>query len=158
MDAAMARHLAARTDWDVATFEMGINVRLWPREQFREAVEGFVRTVVAAHPDQWVFCIDLFTNDSDFEETPTRGVGFREVVREVARQCRSARVIHVDGRALLTDPTGLRDDLVHPSDLGMQEMGAHLAAIIARHCPPLRAPSDSVTARGAPARRPRKRI
>lgn len=130
MDLAIAEHIAARTDWHFATFEMGINVRDWPRERFHEAAERFVRTVATAHPEKRIFCIDLFTNDADFMERPTRGVGFREVVADIVRQLGSDRVVHVDGRSILRDPTGLRTDLVHPSDLGMQEMGARLAEII----------------------------
>jgi lysophospholipase L1-like esterase len=136
MDRAIADHIASRKDWDLATFEMGINVREWPRERFREAVEMFVGAVVSAHPEKYIFCIDLFTNDVDFEDHPTKGVGFREVVRDVAGQFSSGKVIHVDGRTILTDPTGLRTDLVHPSDEGMQEMGDNLASIISRYCCP----------------------
>lgn len=133
MDMAVAEHIAARTDWSLATFEMGVNVRTWPVETFREAVERFVATVVSAHPDKFIFCIDLFTNDSDLGARPPRGVGFRDVVRQIAGKFGSQRVVYVDGRTILADPTGLRIDLVHPSDEGMQEMGAKLAAVIARH-------------------------
>lgn len=132
MDRAVAEHIASRRDWDFATFEMGINVRTWPRERFREVVERFVGIVAAAHPDKFMFCMDLFTNDADFEEHPTKGVGFREVVRDVVGQFKSGKVIHVDGRTILTDPTGLRTDLVHPGDEGMQAMGANLAAVMMR--------------------------
>ncbi len=132
MERVLAEHIAARGDWDAAVFEMGINVRDWPREKFHEAVKTFVGVVAAAHPDKFIFCVDLFTNDADFEEHPTRGVGFRETVAEIAAAQRSAKVIHVDGRSILRDPTGLRTDLVHPSDLGMSEMGANLAAFIRR--------------------------
>lgn len=44
-------------------------------------------------------------------------------------------MIYIDGRTILTDPTGLRTDLVHPNDEGMQEMGLNLASLILRHCP-----------------------
>jgi lysophospholipase L1-like esterase len=130
MDGAIADHIASRHDWDLASFEMGINVRQWPREQFREAVDNFVRTVAAAHPDKFLFCVDLFTNDCDFEPVPTKGVGFREVVADIAGQFDSGKVIHVDGRTILEDPAGLYTDLVHPTDDGMQEMGRNLAAVI----------------------------
>jgi len=130
MDRAIAAHIASRDDWDIASFEMGINVRGWPREQFHEAVDHFVTTVASAHPDKFIFCIDLFTNDADFEGGPELGVGFRETVQEIAAKFDSGKVIHVDGRTILTDPTGLNTDLVHPSDNGMAEMGANLAGII----------------------------
>ncbi len=127
MDPAIAEHIAARSDWHVATLEMGINVRTWPVERFRAAVEGFVATIAAAHPATLIFCIDLFTNDCDFEDSPSKGVGFREVVEAAAAAHPSGKVVHVDGRTILTDPTGLRTDLVHPCDDAMQEMGRNLA-------------------------------
>lgn len=130
MDPAIAEHIAARSDWDVATLEMGINVRSWPVERFRAAVEGFVATIAAARPDAFIFCIDLFTNDCDFEDSPSKGVGFRAVVEAVAAAHPTGKVVHVDGRTILTDPTGLRTDLVHPCDDAMQEMGRRLAAVI----------------------------
>lgn len=130
MDRAVADHIAGRQDWDFAVFEMGINVRQWPRDKFQEAVEAFVSTVASAHADKFIFCLDLFTNDADFEDNPTKGVGFREVVRDVAGQFTSGKVVYVDGRTILTEPTGLCIDLVHPGDEGMQEMGEKLAGII----------------------------
>ncbi len=130
MDRPIADHIAARGDWDMATFEMGINVRTWPLEQFRTAVEYFVGTVVAAHPAKPVFCIDLFTYFDDFEDPRTTAVGFREAVREIAAATGSGNVHYIDGRGLLVDPAGLRTDMVHPSDAGMQEMGRNLADII----------------------------
>ena len=130
MDSAIAEHIASRGDWDFATFEMGINVRRWPLEQFRSAVERFVSTVADAHPDKWIFCIDLFTNNCDLGAEPVLGAGFREAVAEIVEKRGSERVVHVDGRSVLADPSGLRTDLVHPSDDGMQEMGRNLAEVI----------------------------
>ena len=133
LDPAAAKHIAARDDWHFATLEMGINVRDWPRDKFHDAVEHFVGTIAAAHPDKYLFCIDLFTNDQDFESKPTKAVGFRETVQQIAEQFNSDKIIHIDGRTILTDPCGLRTDLVHPSDDGMSEMGANLARVIQSH-------------------------
>ncbi|MDT8390315.1 MAG: SGNH/GDSL hydrolase family protein [Lentisphaeria bacterium] len=133
MDAAIAEHIAARTDWDIATLEMGINVRDWPLETFRQAVERFVGTIATAHPDKYLFCIDLFTNDADFMDNPAKGAGFREAVADSVSAFDSGKIVHVDGRTILTDPTGLRTDLVHPSDLGMAEMGTNLAHVIQQY-------------------------
>jgi len=133
MDEAIAEHIASRDDWDFATFEMGINVRQWPLEDFRAAVERFVGIIAAAHPDKWIFCVDIFTCDCDLGATPPLGVGFREAVGEIVSELNSDKVVHLDGRDILTDPTGLRIDLVHPSDDGMQEMGRNLADVITRH-------------------------
>lgn len=131
MDPPIAEHIANRTDWDVATLEMGINVRNWPVETFHAAVEKFVGIIVDAHPRKPVFCIDLFTYFADFEEKPTLAVGFRDAVREIVAALDSPYVHHIDGREILTEAAGLRTDIVHPSDIGMQEMGLNLAAQIA---------------------------
>jgi hypothetical protein len=134
MDDAISEYIASGLDWDVATFEMGINVRQWPREKFHTAVENFVTKIYRENPDKYIFCIDLFTNDCDFMETPVGGVGFRETVEEIVKKIDSDKVIHIDGRKILTETSGLRTDLVHPSDLGMAEMGRNLANIIKKYC------------------------
>ena len=133
MDSAIAEHIASRNDWDVATLEMGINVRDWPLDTFRSAVERFVGTIAASHPDKYLFCIDLFTNDEDFKHNPTRGVGFRKAVANIVSSFDSNKIIHIDGRTILTNPAGLRTDLVHPSDAGMRDMGFNLATVIQQH-------------------------
>jgi hypothetical protein len=130
MDRPIAAHIAGRKDWDVATLEMGINVRTWPLEKFHEAVETFVTTLVQAQPDKPIYCIDLFTYFDDFEPSPELAVGFRDAVESIVNATGSDKVRHVDGRTLLTRASGLRTDLVHPSDDGMQEMGCNLADVI----------------------------
>lgn len=132
MDLAVAEHIATRGDWDVATFEMGINVRTWERDRFYDAVERFVGTIVSANPDKPIFCIDVFTYDDDFKPEPTPAPMLRSVVQEIAAKHKAARVTYVDGRTILRDPTGLQVDLVHPNDNGMAEMGRELAAVIKR--------------------------
>ena len=130
MDAAVADHIASRDDWDLATLEMGVNVRTWDPERFRAAVDRFVTTIVSAHPDKLVFCIDLFPNNYDFMDEPPGAIGFREIVKDVAARQNSAKVIHVDGRSLQTRPSGLQVDLVHPNEHGMIEIGRNLATLI----------------------------
>lgn len=132
MDDAIAQHIASRTDWHTATFEMGINVRQWPLDKFHAAVAHFVSTIASAHPDKHLFCIDLFTNDDDFRDQPKFAIGFRDAVKQIAGKFNSPRVHYVDGRDILRDPGGLQVDMVHPNDNGMFEMGSNLAALIGR--------------------------
>jgi len=132
MEPAIAEHIASRTDWDIATLEMGINVRGWPNEKFQEVVTHFVSTIVAAHPEKFIFCIDMFTHYADFKSVAPKAEAFRKIVQEVVASTDSERVIHVDGRMLLEDPSGLLTDLLHPGDAGMQQIGENLAALIRR--------------------------
>ena len=130
MEVPIAKHIAAREDWDVATFEMGINVRDWPVEKFHGIVETFVQTVVSAQPEKPVFCIDLFTYFDDFTVSPQYAVGFRDAVRDIVQAIDSPHVHYIDGRDLLAHASGLRTDMVHPSDEGMLEIGQNLARVI----------------------------
>lgn len=131
MDMPIAKHIAKRKDWNMATLEMGINVRNWPVDQFQTAVEAFVETIVASHPKKYVFCIDQFTNNWDLsKENLAKAKAFRKVVRKLVEKINSKYVFHIDGRKLLRDPRGLWTDLVHPHDHGMHEMGSRLASHI----------------------------
>jgi len=84
-----------------------------------------------AHPGKWVFCIDIFTCDTDLlrtEQLPKLRA-MRKIVADAANR-RGQRVVHVDGTKMLTSPNGLTADLVHPSPFGMAEMARNLAAHI----------------------------
>lgn len=141
MDPPIARHIAGRNDWDIATLEMGINVRSWPLAKFRAAVQQFVDTIANAHPDKLILCIDLFTWVEDLRADPGQALGFREAVAQVVAERGSPRIVHVDGRTILTDPAGLGVDLVHPTDAGMAEMGRRLAEEITRFRAALQTPA-----------------
>ncbi len=130
MEPEMAAYIAGRSDWDFATLEMGINVGDWSTQQFRDAVEPFVQTIAAAHPEKWIFCIDLFTFEGDFNPAPPTALSFRQVVAEAVAKVNSPKVLHIDGRKLLTDPRGLWMELVHPSADGMFAIASSLAEAV----------------------------
>jgi hypothetical protein len=128
LEPAVARYIAGRTDWDFASLEMGINLlKSTPVEEFKRRVEGFVPVIARAHPDKWLFCIDLFTCFYDFQRDP-KIAAYREVVREAVARLASPKVVHVDGRELLADPSGLSSDLLHPYGEGFVEIAGKLAA------------------------------
>jgi len=131
----LADYIADRNDWDLATLELGINMVYRPEftvEEFRRRVEYFVSRIVEAHPDKWVFCTDMFTFAADLGANPARNAEFRRVVREVVRQIGSPRLVHLDGRRLLSSIPGLTVDLVHPSPQGMEEIAYRFSRMILR--------------------------
>ena len=131
MDLAIAKHIASRKDWDVATLEMGINVRGWSKIKFEKAVLEFVGTIAKACPRKEIFCIDLFTNDGDYTIRHSEKVSsFRKIVKKIVKKIGSDRVHYVNGKKLLTDSRGLWTDLVHPNDFGMEEIGRKLSKYI----------------------------
>jgi len=131
----LADYIAGRSDWDLATLELGINMVYRPEftvEEFKRRVAYFVSRIVEAHPDKWVFCTDMFTFAADLGANPARNAEFRRVVREVVRQVDSPRLVHLDGRRLLRSIPGLTVDLVHPSPQGMEEIAYRFSRIILR--------------------------
>lgn len=129
----MADYIAGRTDWDFATLELGINMVSWLETSiFAERVAYFIPTIAKAHPDQWIFCIDVFPFYMDFDPDSERNHAYRAVVREVVEALDYPKVLHLDGRDLLRDATGLTADVVHPAPHGMEEIAANLATRIQR--------------------------
>ena len=130
MEAGMADYIAGRTDWDFASLEMGINVvQSFEVDEFHRRVEYFVTTIADAHPDDWIFCIDIFPCLYDFmgvEKCET----FRSIVAERVQQLNRPKLVHVPGDAMLRSNNGLTVDLVHPAPAGFEEMARNLADII----------------------------
>ncbi len=131
LEPEMADYIAARDDWDFATLEMGINILGSIEEtEFDKRVRYFTGKVAAAHPDKWLFCIDIFTFRQDYEAAAVKGRHYREIVRKAAEDLNMPKVVYLDGRTLLKNPAGLSTDLVHPTDRGFEEIADNLAAVI----------------------------
>ncbi len=134
----MADYIAERNDWDFATLELGINmVGGFETAEFKKRVEYFIQKIATAHPEQWIFCIDLFTFAADFDPASTKQNEFRKIVKETVEKLNMPKLIHLDGREILKNVSGLMaEDLVHPSPEGMEEMAKNLSVVVelARQC------------------------
>ena len=131
-ESQMADYIAERNDWDFATLELGINmIANFEIKEFKKRVEYFIQKIATAHPEQWIFCIDLFTFSADFDPVSTKQDEFRKIVKEAVEKLKMPKVIHLDGRDILKNPSGLMaEDLVHPSPEGMEEMARNLVKYI----------------------------
>lgn len=130
----MADYIAERDDWDFATLEMGINmISDFDVSEFRKRVEYFIPKIANSHPDKYIFCIDMFTFHLGLKGERQKQKAFRDVVKEIATGLKSEKVIHIDGRKLLKNWSGLCTDLVHPSPSGMEEIARNLSGIIRRY-------------------------
>lgn len=132
LEPEMATYIARRKDWDVATFETGINLGGIGPAAFAERVDSFIGTFARDCPDRWVFCLGVLTCGHDL-----RGdylfAKYREIVRDRVRTAQLPKLVYVDGRSLLTSPGGLSADSVHPSPHGMDEIASNLSTVIAKH-------------------------
>lgn len=133
LEPEMAEWIAQRGDWDFATLELGINLvgRATP-EEFQMKLAAFLPKIAAARPDRWIFCIDLFTANGDFTHNP-RYPAFRSAVRDAVAKIGSPRVVHFDGRELLSRANGFTLDLVHPSSDGFEEVADQLVRRLQRY-------------------------
>lgn len=134
-DPAFADYIAARTDWDVASLALSVNMQRFPMSEFTERVRYMVNTVAGADTSRPVFCITLWPYFRDFGIDESEGCGgtpeaYRQALRDVVRDCPHPNVHLLEGPELLTNMAGLTADLIHPSDHAMIEMGRNLAARI----------------------------
>ncbi len=131
----MADYIAERTDWDLASLELGINmVAEFETGVFRERAGYLIERIAKAHPGKWVFCIDMFTFFwPEYPSGSRRVREYRRVVRQAVERLDMPKLVYVDGRKMLKDVSGLFCDLVHPGPSGMREIAANLSRVIARH-------------------------
>ena len=133
LEPQMADFIAERDDWELATLELGINiVGAISMDDFAERVAYFLPRIAQAHPDRWIFCIDLFrcAHDPAIEH---KIAAFRDVVRRQVETLDMPRLVHVPGEQMLTTLSGLAADLVHPSPAGMEEIAGNMARLIRAH-------------------------
>lgn len=123
--------------WDFATLEMGINV-IWDcnknahrtPEFFRERVDYFLSKIAKANPDKWIFCIDIFTSGGDYDEDNELLLSYRNIVREKVLSLNMPKIKYVYGRDMLKYGTGLSQDMIHPSMIGMDEIACNLSKLM----------------------------
>ncbi|QGQ95033.1 hypothetical protein EHS13_09120 [Paenibacillus psychroresistens] len=134
----LADYIAARTDWDFATFCISINMfnQEVPVDIFQVRANYMIHTVASANPNKPVVCIGLLPSFADFGQVwPGRKLcattnQYREALRHIVEQAKLPNLYYVDGRHLLTRHGGLTSDMLHPGNLGMIEIGENLAKVI----------------------------
>ncbi|MCU4975479.1 GDSL-type esterase/lipase family protein [Halobacteria archaeon AArc-m2/3/4] len=132
----LAEYVAARDDWDLATLSISVNMlgSGFPAAEFRERAAYMIDTIANAHPDAPVACITLFPVFPDLrreksvpESWKSTSEEYRATLRSVVAETSAPNVFLIEGPELLADSTGLAPDLVHPTDVGMVEIGERLA-------------------------------
>lgn len=126
--------IAARDDWDFATFELGINLRQVSGDNtgFALRTEYLLDQVTARHAGKPLFLITIFDNGIFHEAEPS---GWQRDLREknaILRDLagRYPQVTLIDGEKLIPDFRGFRVDLLHPEALAAYRMGLALADLI----------------------------
>jgi len=127
---AIAEHIAGRDDWDFATIAISVNMsnRGFTVAQFRERADQLLDTVAGAHPEKPIVAISLFPYHADVVagDDPERAAAYRETLETLVSDSPQDNLSFIDGSKLLSVP-GLMDDILHPGDAGMVEIGQNLA-------------------------------
>jgi lysophospholipase L1-like esterase len=133
----MADYLAARSDWDLITLELGVNMRgTFTPEEFEQRSRYLIDRIASAHPDKPLLLITLFPNalSSRIAGAPcdiqARQSAYDDILRQIAAENRSGNLHLIEGAHVLTDYSGMTKDLLHPGDYGHTEMAANLAHMI----------------------------
>ena len=136
-EAAWGEYFASLEGWDLATLALSVNMigAGFTLEEFEERVRHLVSAVASSDTDRPVACISIFPYFADWgvvqpaAKAPPEA--FRDCLEDVVGNLDMPNVHFVPGPEILTDPAGLTTDLIHPSDLGMIEMGQNLALRLA---------------------------
>lgn len=135
---AIAGHIAARSDWDIASLCLSVNMlnQGVPAGEFAAKARSMLRTIASARPDKPLVCISLFPSFADLgwswpdREVQATSDEYRQVLQEAANESGFPNVHYIDGRELLDDWRGLSHDLLHPANHGMIQIGERLAAFM----------------------------
>ena len=135
----LADYIAARPDWDIAVLALSVNMTggLFTIDQFYERVSYMVNTVAAADPRRPVACVTIYPYFGELGQAfrqpdlPAPPEEFRRRLRQAVAEADRPNLHLIEGPEILTDPTGLTTDLVHPADNGMIQMGENLARKLA---------------------------
>lgn len=133
-EGAVTDYIAGRNDWDMAILALSVNMYGSPAftlDDFKARAAYMVNTIAEAHPDKPLFCITLYPFFDDvgiyLEDSTKNHEAYRQALRDIVRECDHDRVHLIEGPKLLTDITLLANDLLHPTDLGLVQMGQNLA-------------------------------
>ena len=134
MDEAMASYIGSRDDWDMALFELGVNViETWDGDRLYGKALAFLAAVLEARPYQQVFVTDMYYNRYDFEGDK-RAARFRGAIQRCAAVLSGqygGRLHYINGLEAMDTPQGLSSDGLHPSDLGHGMIAERLAGYMA---------------------------
>ncbi|NNM87472.1 MAG: hypothetical protein HKL95_03025 [Phycisphaerae bacterium] len=139
-EAHMADYFAARSDWDIITLEIGVNLRpsTSPQEYFRR-VSYMLEKLRQTHPNAPIVLLTIFPNATSADYTAgTNAVStesecqFNAILREFVGGGAASNVYLIEGHELLDNFGDLSVDLIHPSDYGHARMGENLGLRLRR--------------------------
>lgn len=143
LEPELAGYIAERKDWNAGLFELGVNViSTWETGRFASAVDQFIDKLAEGQDGRWMFCTDVYAMYMDLEGNP-KLEEFRKIVRDKVNSVNLPRLVYVPGSELLSVmKDGAKDrsaylaaDLLHPSNMGMENLAANWARLLKSKMP-----------------------
>jgi len=136
----MADYMAEREDWNIASLALSVNMRGFDADEYTRRLEYMVERVAGADTSRPVACVTLWPYFDDLgspwadDETVIGSARMRQILRDAVTRAGHPNLHLVEGPDILTDMGGLTDDLIHPADNAMIDMGRGLAARLRPLC------------------------
>ena len=128
----MADFIGSRQDYEIATLEVGVNMRNGVSPQdFRARVSYLLDAVAAPGANRQVFLVTVYPNLSEAGLAAAQD-RFSAILRELVASGRWQKLSLIEGGTILDDPGDLTADYIHPSDYGHARMGYHLGKILSK--------------------------
>lgn len=130
---AMADYLADQ-ECDLMTLELAVNMlgRGFTAEEFRERASYLVKQIADSDPERPVVCITIFPHYNDMgdhlkgDNEKATSEEYRQVLRDIVAKLNRPNLSLIEGPELLSDMSGMFQDLIHPGARGMIQMGEEL--------------------------------
>jgi lysophospholipase L1-like esterase len=129
----IAEFIADHGDWDIATLELGVNMRgLFTPEEFEHRASYLIKTALRKNPGKPVVMITIFPNYANYtvdknSTTVLCNSTFNDILKKIHLDENNPNLYLIEGKDILTDFFALTCDLLHPSAYGHILMGENLA-------------------------------
>ena len=131
LEEALGQYIADSCDFDLFTAEISVNLlnQGCSAEEFYRRANAFLRKIDEKHPRALKAVISILPSFWDVGLTRPAAVSTAQSYRQITEHlCREldGHYLFLDGRELMS-MNNLSCDLIHPSDLGMNELGRNIA-------------------------------
>ena len=131
LEKSMADYLISKDDWDIAFFELGINVlNAYTVEEFKEKAEYLVKGICEKNPEKPVFLTGFYYSGNNLTGFNQKLDDFEEVLKSIKVKYDFKNLHYINGIDIMDSAEYLCRDFGHPSDYGHIRMGENLSKII----------------------------
>ena len=133
LEPELAEWIVSRSDWHLATLEMGVNVFNFTPDEFREKVKKFLEIFALDPQRRPVFSLDMLPIGEEFrdnEDAKIKAASFRKIVREETNATGKPFMNVLEYASLLSNPSDFSTDLLHPAAHAFETIGRGLAVQI----------------------------